>query len=79
MPCTEILLMTPYIRQLIADNKMAEVYSAVARGHADGMLTFDQDLLRLCKEGKISKEVALIETTHPDNFLSMLQGISVKV
>ncbi len=79
MPCTEVLLMSAYIRQLIADNKMAEVYSAVARGQNDGMMTFDQDLLRLCKEGRISKEAALVETARPDNFLSMLQGISVKV
>ena len=79
MPCAEILLMTPYSRQLIAENKMNDVYSAIARGQNDGMMTFDQDLLRLCKEGKISKEAALAETTRPDNFLSMLQGISVKV
>jgi twitching motility protein PilT len=79
MPCTEILQMTPYIRQLVAEGKMAEVYSAIARGQSDGMLTFDQDLLRLCREGRISREMALVETTHPDNFLSMLQGISVKV
>ncbi len=78
MPCTEILLMTPYIRQLVTDNKMNEVYSAVGRGQNDGMMTFDQDLLRLCKEGRVSKEAALAETAHPDNFLSMLQGISVK-
>ncbi len=78
MPCTEVLLMTPYIRQLVADNKMTEVYSAMARGQNDGMMTFDQDLLRLCKEGRISKEAALLETVRPDNFLSMLQGISVK-
>jgi twitching motility protein PilT len=79
MPCTEIMLMTPYIRQLVAENKMPEVYSAMARGQNDGMLTFDQDLLRLCKEGRITKEAALVETARPDNFLSMLQGISVKV
>ncbi len=79
MPCTEVMIMTPYIRQLVTDNKMTEVYSAIARGQNDGMLTFDQDLLRLCKEGRISKESALVETTRPDNFLSMLQGISVKV
>jgi twitching motility protein PilT len=79
MPCTEVLQMTPYIRQLVADNKTADVYSAIARGQNDGMMTFDQDLLRLCKEGRISKETALVETTRPDNFLSMLQGISVKV
>jgi len=79
VPCTEILMMTPYIRQLIAENKMSEVYSAMARGQNDGMATFDQDLLRLCKEGRISKEAALADTMRPDNFLSMLQGISVKI
>jgi twitching motility protein PilT len=79
VPCTEILLMTAYTRQLIAENKLPEVYSVMARGQNDGMMTFDQDLLRLCKEGKVSKEAALAETTRPDNFLSMLQGISVKV
>ena len=79
MPCTEVLMMTPYIRQLIADNKMQEVYSAMTRGANDGMITFDQDLLRLCRDGGISKEAALVETTRPDNFMSMLQGISVKV
>jgi twitching motility protein PilT len=79
MPCTEILFMTPYIRQLVTDGKMTDVYSAMARGHSDGMTTFDQDLLRLCKDGRISKEAALAETTRPDNFLSMMQGISVKV
>jgi len=78
VPCTEILLMTPYIRQLVAENKMSETYSAIARGQNEGMMTFDQDLLRLCKEGRVTKEAALIETTRPDNFLSMLQGISVK-
>jgi twitching motility protein PilT len=79
LPCTEVLMMTPYIRQLVTDNKMADVYTALARGQGDGMQTFDQDLFRLCKEGKVSKEMALLETTRPDNFLSMLQGISVKI
>jgi twitching motility protein PilT len=79
MPCTEILLTTPYIKQLISENKMPEVYASMGRGQNDGMMTFDQDLLRLCREGRISKETALVETARPDNFLSMLQGISVKI
>jgi twitching motility protein PilT len=79
VPCTEIMIMTPYIRQLIAENKMPEVHSVMARGQNEGMTTFDQDLLRLCKEGRINKETALQESARPDNFLSMLQGISVKL
>lgn len=72
-------MMTPYIRQLVADGKMGDVQTAVARGVNDGMQTFDQDLLRLCKDNRITREIALTETARPDNFLSMLQGISVKV
>ena len=78
VPCTEMMLMTPYLRQLVTDNKISEVYAAMGRGLNDGMTTFDQDLLRLCKEGKITKEEALAQANRPDNFLSMLQGISVK-
>jgi twitching motility protein PilT len=79
IPCTEVLQMTPYVRQVIADGKMGDIYSAIARGQNEGMMTFDQDLLRLTKEGKITKEAALQEASRPDNFISMLQGISVKM
>ncbi len=51
LPCTEVLLMTAYTKQLIIENKMPDVYSVMARGQSDGMMTFDQDLLRLCKRG----------------------------
>src|SRR6185437_1504059 len=79
IPCLEIMMMTPYIRQLISDGKAGDVYTAISRGQNEGMMTFDQDLLRACKEGKIAQETALIESSRPDNFLSMLQGISVKL
>jgi twitching motility protein PilT len=78
LPCTEVLVMTSYIRQLVTDGKINEIYSAVGRGASEGMMSFDQDLLRLCKEGKITKEAAILESLRPDNFMSMLQGISVK-
>jgi twitching motility protein PilT len=79
VPCTEALVMTPYLRQLIVDGKISDLYSAMARGQNDGMMTFDQDLMRLCKEGRVTKEAAILEASRPDNFMSMLQGISVKM
>jgi twitching motility protein PilT len=79
VPCTEILIVTPYIRQLIVDGKLSEVYTAMSKGINEGMMSFDQDLLRLCKENKITHEAALLESTRPDNLMSMLQGISVKL
>jgi twitching motility protein PilT len=79
LPCSEIMVMNSYIRQLIGEGKLSEMPNVMARGHTDGMGTFDQDLLRLFKEGQISKETALVEAARPDNFLSMAQGISVQV
>ncbi len=78
VPCTDRLVMTPYIRQLIAEGKIAEVYSAMSRAQNEGMTTFDQDLIRLCKENLITTEAAIAQSSRPDNLLSMLQGISVK-
>jgi twitching motility protein PilT len=79
VPCTEILIATPYIRQLLTDGKMSELTTAMSRGQNEGMLTFDQDLIRLSREGKITAETAISESSRPENLTSMLQGISVKI
>jgi len=79
VPCTEVLIMTPYLRQLVTDGKFNEIASSISRGANEGMMTFDQDLLRLCRESKITQDTALQESARPDNLMSMLQGISVKI
>jgi twitching motility protein PilT len=79
VPCTEVLIATPYIRQLIADGKLPEVATAMSRGQNDGMVTFDQDLIRLTREGTITAEAAVADASRPENLMSMLQGISVKI
>jgi twitching motility protein PilT len=78
VPCTEVLVVTPYIRQVIAEGKISDLTTAMNRGHNEGMMTFDQDLLRLTHEGKITPEMAISESSRPENLKSMLQGISVK-
>jgi len=79
LPCTEILVTTAYIRQLMTDGKVSDLVVAMSRGQNEGMLTFDQDLIRLTREGKISPEIAISESSRPENLTSMLQGISVKI
>lgn len=79
IPCTEIMVTTPYIRQLMIDGKMGELPIAMSRGQNEGMMTFDQDLIRLTREGKITSEIAVSEASRPENLMSMLQGISVKL
>lgn len=55
----EILLNSPYISDLIEKGKVDEIKEVMARSTEQGMQTFDQALLALYKEGKITKENAI--------------------
>lgn len=59
IPAVEILLNTPYISDLIEKGKVDEIKEVMARSTEQGMQTFDQSLLNLYREGKISKENAI--------------------
>lgn len=64
----EIMIGTPAIRNLIRENKIAQMYSSIQTGQALGMQTMDQCLLRLVKENKISLSEARIMAVNPANF-----------
>lgn len=55
----EILLDTPRIKDLILKKQVELLKEAMSRGIQEGMLTFDQSLFDLYKEGKISYENAI--------------------
>lgn len=55
----EILINTPYISDLIDKGKIDDIKEAMSRGTEQGMQTFDQALLKLYYEGKITKENAV--------------------
>ncbi len=65
----EILIGTPAIRNLIRENKTAQMYSAIQTGAQFGMSTMDQALEKLVAERVISKEVARSKAKNPDNFI----------
>ena len=54
----EIMVGTPAIRNLIRENKVAQMYSAIQTGRQFGMRTLDQDLSALVREGVVSRQVA---------------------
>lgn len=54
----EIMVGTPAIRNLIREDKVAQMYSAIQTGSAHGMQTLDQSLQDLVKKGLISRETA---------------------
>lgn len=60
---------TPAIRNLIRENKIAQMYSAIQTGAAEGMITLDQTLKNLVAKGQITKEVARVYAKVPEAFL----------
>lgn len=65
----EIMIGTPAIRNLIRENKIAQMYSAIQTGAAEGMITLDQTLKNLVAKGQITKEVARVYAKVPEAFL----------
>lgn len=49
----EILVRTPAVANIIRDHRLAELESAIQTGQTDGMVTFEQDMKRLKKEGVV--------------------------
>ncbi len=64
----EIMIGTSAIRNLIREDKVAQMYSAIQTGAGHGMQTMDQCLQELLKKGLISKEAARAKAKMPQNF-----------
>ncbi len=64
----EIMIGTPAIRNLIREDKVAQMYSAIQTGHAVGMITLDQYLQDLLAKGMISKQDAKVKAVNKDTF-----------
>ncbi|HKK55647.1 type IV pilus twitching motility protein PilT [Marinobacter sp.] len=64
----EIMIGTAAIRNLIREDKIAQMYSAIQTGGSLGMQTLDQCLEKLLKKGLISRDAARAKAKIPDNF-----------
>ena len=64
----EIMIGTPAIRNLIREDKVAQMYSAIQTGHAHGMQTLDQNLQDLVARGVVSKQEARMRAANKENF-----------
>jgi twitching motility protein PilT len=64
----EIMIGTPAIRNLIREDKVAQMYSAIQTGAQLGMQTLDQCLQNLLGKGLISREAAREKAKMPENF-----------
>jgi len=62
----EIMMGTPAIRNLIREDKVAQMYSAIQTGQANGMQTLDQNLKELLNRGVIEQSEARKKAQNPD-------------
>jgi twitching motility protein PilT len=67
----EVMLGIPAIRNLIREDKIAQMYSVIQTGAAHGMQTMDQCLINLVNRGVISQKDALAKAQDKNSFNSM--------
>lgn len=59
IPVVEVMLVTPFISDLIAQGRFGEIKEAMAKDTTTGNQTFDDELFKLASARKISEEEAL--------------------
>ncbi len=64
----EIMIGTPAIRNLIRENKIPQMYSAIQTGQSLGMQTLDQCLVELVRKGLVAKQEARYKAANKDSF-----------
>ena len=64
VPATEVMLLTPYVADLIQKGQVDELKTAIVRGSEQGMCSFDQSLLALVEAGAIAPAEAV---SYADN------------
>ena len=64
----EIMIGTPAIRNLIRENKVAQMYSSIQTGQAMGMQTLDQCLVDMVRRNIVSSSEARLRAANKDAF-----------
>jgi twitching motility protein PilT len=77
VPAVEILVGSTRVREAIDKNRTRELHEVMAQGASTyGMQTFDQSLLELLREGKITHEDALLHCSNAADFELQARGIN---
>ena len=67
VPAVEMMLLTPFVSELIQKGDVHSLKEAMEQGNEHGMQTFDQSLYQLYKSDKISLEEALKHSDSRNN------------
>jgi twitching motility protein PilT len=75
LPACETMLLSPTISRLIREGNDFQIPQFIEEGAVFGMQSFNQCLVRLVKEGKISEQEATTFSDNKEEFLLTLRGI----
>ena len=72
LPVFEIMKSTVAIQNMIREDKLHQLESAMQAGASEGMCTMDGSLLKLYREGQITKDTALVSCVNYENMVKKL-------
>lgn len=75
IPAVEILIVTALVKKHIESNNLNEISNLIRQGQYYGMQGFNQALINLYREGKITLEVALQAATSPEELMLAIRGV----
>ena len=68
----EMMVVTPAIANLIRENKVYRIDSAIQTGRKEGMFLLDESLFRLWKDGLCEKEEVLLKSSRPNDLAAKI-------
>ncbi|PID61683.1 MAG: twitching motility protein PilT [Ignavibacteriae bacterium] len=71
----EVLVVTQSVKAAIKNNNTSEIYLMMNQGGQQGMMTMEQDLMRLYKERKISKENVIAFANNKNRIRQLLKAV----
>ncbi|PEN11382.1 twitching motility protein PilT [Longibacter salinarum] len=70
----EVLWMTPAARAAIKNGNTPEIYQMIWQGQDQGMITLEQDLTRLVRQGEVTTETALSYANNKRRLLQLMRS-----
>lgn len=71
----EVLVVNPSVKAAIKNNNISEIYGMINMGAQSGMITLEQDLLRLYRTKMISKENAVAYANNKKRLVQLMNSI----
>jgi len=68
VPALEVLVAVPALRNLIREDKTAQILSVIQTGAQHGMQSLDQSLRELVMQGRLSRDEAMKKSSNPRLF-----------